>query len=147
MKSQQQHRIGPETDRLQHRAFTVDDAEAFFAINSHPIVMRYTGEPILESLSAAGAAIAAYPDFETVGFGRWACVLKATRTVIGFCGLKYLPDLEVVDVGYRFLPRYWDVDSQPRPALQVWISASRFLVWAKIVGLVLPEKLGINSRA
>lgn len=28
---------------------TVDDAEAFFALDSHPDVMRFTGEPPLES--------------------------------------------------------------------------------------------------
>ena len=26
---------------------------------------------------------------------------------LGFCGLKYLEDLGVVDLGYRFLPQYW----------------------------------------
>ena len=44
---------GPETNRLVHRAFTVADAEAFFAINSNPDVMRFTGEPLLLSLDAA----------------------------------------------------------------------------------------------
>ncbi len=101
------YRTGPETERLRHRAFTVDDAEAFFALNSHEEVMRFTGEARLASLEAAREAIRDYPDFDTVGYGRWACVLKETGAVIGFCGLKYLPDLEVVDVGYRFLPEYW----------------------------------------
>ena len=27
--------------------------------------------------------------------------------MIGFCGLKYLDDLNAVDIGYRFLPEYW----------------------------------------
>lgn len=98
---------GPETSRLQHRAFTMDDAEAFFALNSNPDVMRFTGEPLLQSLDAAKLAIANYPDFDEVGFGRWACVLKETQRVIGFCGLKYLSELNAVDVGYRFLPQYW----------------------------------------
>mgnify|MGYP000252359777 CR=1 FL=1 len=46
------------------------------------------------------AAIEAYPDFRTVGYGRWACVLRATGEVIGFCGLKYLEDLDAVDVAF-----------------------------------------------
>ena len=47
------HRNGPETDRLQHRAFTIEDAEVVYALNSNPDVMRYTGEPLLQSLDEA----------------------------------------------------------------------------------------------
>ncbi len=101
------YRSGPETERIEHRAFTLNDCEAFYRLNSHPEVMRYTGEPPLSSLKEARQGIAAYPDFETVGYGRWACVLKETRAVIGFCGLKHLPELDEVDVGFRFLPEYW----------------------------------------
>lgn len=101
------HLVGPSTDRLHHRALRVEDAEAFYVLNSHPEVLRWTGEPPLESPEAARAAIENYPDFATVGYGRWGCFLKGTQTLIGFCGLKYLPELEAVDVGYRFLPEYW----------------------------------------
>lgn len=102
-----QFRIGPETVRLAHRAMTVDDAAAFYALNSHPDVMRFTGEPPLQSLDEARDALAAYPDFDTHGFGRWGCVLKETGAIIGFCGLKYLDELGEVDLGYRYLPEYW----------------------------------------
>lgn len=101
------HLIGPETRRLRHRAFVIDDADAFLDLNSHPDVMRYTGEPALSSIEQAAEAIETYPDFECVGFGRWASVLKETQTVVGFCGLKYLPEFDLVDVGYRYLPEYW----------------------------------------
>ncbi len=70
------YRTGPTTARLEHRALTADDAEAFFALNSHPEVMRFTGEPPLRSLQEARDAIASYPDFDRVGYGRWACALK-----------------------------------------------------------------------
>lgn len=99
--------VGPDTKRLSHRAMTVDDAVAFYALNSHPEVMRYTGEPPLQSVEEAREMIAAYPDFNTHGFGRWGCVLKETGAMIGFCGLKYLDELGEVDVGFRFLPEYW----------------------------------------
>ena len=101
------HKTGPETERLIHRSLRVEDAEAFFALNSHPDVMRYTGEPAIQSLEEAREAIENYPDFDTFGYGRWGCFLKETQELIGFCGLKYLTELEMVDVGYRFLPEYW----------------------------------------
>lgn len=101
------HKAGPTTERLEQRAMLLDDAPAFYALNSHPDVMRYTGEPPLQSLADAEKAIADYPDFEQIGFGRWGCFYKPTGDLIGFCGLKYLPEFDAVDVGFRFLPQYW----------------------------------------
>lgn len=133
------YRIGPETERLQHRSFTVDDAEVVFALNSHPEVMRYTGEPLIQSKAEARERIANYPDFDEVGYGRWACVLKETQTVIGFCGLKYLSDLEAVDVGYRLLPQFWGRGL----ATEACVASLQFgfdtLQLDEILGLVLPE--------
>jgi RimJ/RimL family protein N-acetyltransferase len=146
--------IGPETERLEHRAFTIDDASDFFALNGNPDVMRLTGEPALPSLDAAREAIANYPDFSDVGYGRWACILKQTRTIIGFCGLKYLPELDVVDVGYRFQPEYWGQGF----ATEACASSLEFgfdtLGLDEIFGFVLPnnfasirvlEKVGMES--
>ncbi len=133
------HRTGPETARLQHRAFTVEDASAFFALNGNPEVMRFTGEPMVPSLDAAREAIAGHPDFETVGFGRWACVLKETQAVIGFCGLKYLADLDEVDVGYRFLPEYWGRGLATEACLASLEFGFTTLRLDHIIGLVLPE--------
>lgn len=133
------YRIGPETERLQHRAFTVDDADAFFALNSNVEVMRYTGESLVPSLEAARQEIAAHPDFGTYGYGRWACVLKETQTIIGFCGLKYLSDLDVVDVGYRFLPQYWGQGFATESCVASLNFGFASLCLDQIVGLVIPE--------
>ncbi|MFG0275674.1 MAG: GNAT family N-acetyltransferase [Phycisphaerales bacterium] len=149
------HRTGPETDRLRHRAFTPDDAPAFFALNSDPEVMRFTGETPVASLGDAAAAIASYPDFETVGFGRWACVRKDTGAVIGFCGLKRLPDLHEVDIGYRLLPAHWGQGF----ATEACAACMRFgferIGLERIIALVLPantrsirvlEKVGLRPE-
>lgn len=136
-----QYRIGPETRRLTLRAFTVDDAEAFFAINSNAEVMRYTHEPLLESVEQARAAIESYPDFETVGYGRWACVLKETQSIIGFCGLKYLSDLDAVDVGYRLLPEYWGQGLATEACKASLEFGFQTLELSEIIGLVLEQNV------
>ena len=133
------YRIGPQTERLEHRAMTVDDSEAFFALNSHPDVMRLTGEPLLQSLDEAREAIVNYPDFDTVGYGRWGCVLKETRSMIGFCGLKYLPEIDAVDVGFRFLPEYWGKGLATEACAACITFGFDVLKLQSIVGLVLPE--------
>lgn len=149
------HRTGPETTRLLHRAFTVDDAAAFFALNGDPEVMRLTGEPLLASVEEARAAIAAYPDFETVGFGRWACVLRESGAVIGFCGLKLLPELDEVDVGYRFLPEYWGQGLATEACRASLAYGFDVLGLTRIIALVLPvngasirvlEKVGMRPE-
>lgn len=102
-----EHRRGPDTARLVMRAFEVGDAEAFFRLNSHPDVIRYTGEAPCGSVEVARAQIGAYADWDRYGIGRWATVHKGTGEVMGFAGLKYLPEFDQVDLGYRFLPQYW----------------------------------------
>ena len=133
------YRTGPTTPRLEHRALTADDAEAFFALNSHPEVMRFTGEPPLRSLEEAVDAIANYPDFDTVGYGRWACVLRDSRAVIGFCGLKYLPELDAVDVGFRFLPEHWGRGIATEACAASIAFGFDVLKLQRIIGLVLAE--------
>ena len=133
------HRTGPDTDRLQHRAFTTEDAEVVFALNGNPEVMRYTGEPMLQSLDEAKHLIANNSDFDEVGYGRWACILKQTQTIIGFCGLKYLPDLDAVDVGYRLLPQYWGRGLATEACMASLQFGFTTLRLDQIIGLVLPD--------
>ena len=46
-------------------------------------------------------------DYKKYGYGRWAVVHKQDARFIGFCGLKYLPKENEVDLGYRFIKAYW----------------------------------------
>ncbi len=59
--------------------------------------------------------------------------------IIGFCGLKHIPELSAVDVGYRFLPEFWGQGF----ATEACAASLRFgfdtLHLDKIIGLVLPE--------
>lgn len=133
------YRTGPTTERLSHRQLGLDDAEAFFELNSDPRVMRFTGEPRCSSLDEARQAIMNYPDFDSTGFGRWGCVLKSTNRVIGFCGLKYLPDLDSVDIGYRLLPEYWGKGYATEACIACLEFGFTVMQLDEIIGLVLPE--------
>lgn len=121
-----------------HRAFEVGDAGALFALNSDPEVMRYTGEAPARSIEAVREAIIEYPDFEAVGYGRWACVLKETGRIVGFCGLKHLDDLGETDIGFRFLPRYWGRGLATEAASACLGYAFQSIGLARVIGLVMP---------
>jgi [ribosomal protein S5]-alanine N-acetyltransferase len=98
-----------ETERLLLREFTDADVEAFFELGHNPLITRYTADPGFTSLDGALASLRERPlaDYQKHGYGRWAVVLKSSGQVIGFAGLKYLEDLQAVDIGYRFLPEHW----------------------------------------
>jgi len=144
-----------ETERLLIREFVEDDADAFFAFNGDPEVMRYTGEPPAESVERVREMIRDYPDYRRHGFGRWAVVFKPHDRVVGFNGLKYLPELDEVDLGYRFRSDYWGMGIATESSLAVVRYGFETLGLERILGLVLPgnaasirvlEKVGMRRE-
>lgn len=97
-----------ETPRLILREFLPDeDAAFFFALNNEPEAIRYTGDPPFESVEAARQFLRHYDQYEKFGYGRWAVLLKPAGAWIGWCGLKYTPELAETDIGFRFFPAHW----------------------------------------
>jgi RimJ/RimL family protein N-acetyltransferase len=98
-----------ETERLILRRFTPDDAEAYFTLVGDPEVNRYTGQTLAQTVEQARQILLDYPirDYEVVGYGRMACIEKSSGKLIGFSGMKYLPDLQETDIGYRFVRDAW----------------------------------------
>lgn len=136
--------ISLHTERLELRAFTLDDAEAYWPLVSDPAVLRYTGETALGSLSEVRELLATRPlrDYDVHGYGRLACVEKATGQLVGFCGLKYLEDLGETDIGYRFLPDCWRKGYATESACAVMHYGAESLGLSRIIGLVEPVNLG-----
>ncbi|WP_299256199.1 GNAT family N-acetyltransferase [uncultured Aquimarina sp.] len=97
-----------ETERLLLRKITLDDKEELFELHSEPDVQIYTGEPVVESIEEIEKAIQTrIDDYKKYGFGRWATFLKNGMQFVGWAGLAYLPEFDEIDLGYRFLPKYW----------------------------------------
>ena len=97
-----------ETQRLRLRKITFEDKDVMFRLYSDPEILRYTGEPLTKSVEEMERAITArIKSYEDEGFGRWATILKENNQFIGWAGLKYLPEFDEIDVGYRFFQEYW----------------------------------------
>lgn len=97
-----------QTPRLILRQFTLDDAGLLLALNSNPEVLKYLHEPLLETEEQALHVLQniILPQYKN-NLGRWAIHLKATNEFIGWCGLKYLAELDEIDLGYRLMQEFW----------------------------------------
>lgn len=97
-----------ETARLILREHTIDDAENAYYLNLDPEVVKYTGDESFKSIDEARNFLGNYTHYEKYGFGRWAVIDKITHEYLGWCGLKYTPELDEFDIGFRFMKKYWN---------------------------------------
>ena len=134
-----------ETERLLLREFDEDDVEPFHTLLSSPDVIRYTLDPgggsknvehTLEILRSHPLA-----DYRNYGFGRWACVDKASGRVIGFAGLKYLEESGEVDLGYRLLPTHWGLGLATEAGRAILHHGFTRLGLTRIIASVVPDNV------
>lgn len=98
-----------ETERLILRRIALEDTADFLDLNSDPEVVRYAENRVMKSLDEAREALIKAPlaDYDKYGYGRLAVVHKDAQEMIGFCGMKYLPELGLNEIGYRYKRRFW----------------------------------------
>jgi [ribosomal protein S5]-alanine N-acetyltransferase len=97
-----------ETSRMILREFHPEDAENLYLLNLDPEVIRYTGDKSFEDISGARTFIQNYDHYRNYGFGRWGMIRKHDLSFLGWCGLKYSPEAEETDIGFRIFRTYWN---------------------------------------
>lgn len=96
-----------ESDRLFFRQFTINDGDLLCDLNSDPEVVKYVHEaPTTKENVQNIIKNIILPQYEKQ-LGRWAVYIKANNEFIGWAGLKYINEKNVIDLGYRFMKRYW----------------------------------------
>ncbi|MFN8712981.1 MAG: GNAT family N-acetyltransferase [Bacteroidota bacterium] len=94
--------------RLDFREIQGSDGGVNFALNTDPDVVRWTGNGAFPSVKACREFYTAYREnYTTYGYARWMATLRDTDECIGWCGLKFLPERNSVDLGYRLFHRFW----------------------------------------
>jgi [ribosomal protein S5]-alanine N-acetyltransferase len=97
-----------QTPRLLLRLFTEDDAPLLYELNLDPEVTKYTYDPIRDTEHARQVLEQVIlPQYALYNYGRWAVHLKKELKFIGWCGLKFIPGKEEIDLGYRFIREEW----------------------------------------
>ena len=133
-----------ETERLLIRPFKMEDIEPSYVMNLDAEVSKYTGDGGVVSKKEIERRIVenVFGDYEKYGFGRLAVELKGENKFIGFTGLKYLGDMNEVDLGYRFMQEYWGQGIATESARACVNLAFNRLGLERIIAMVLPENTG-----
>ena len=99
-----------ETERLCLRRFTVEDAAFILTLLNEPSFLRYIGDKQVRNLEDARQYLLNGPiaSYERHGFGLCLVELKESRTPIGMCGLLKRDELPDPDIGFAFLPAFWN---------------------------------------
>ncbi|WP_144282223.1 GNAT family N-acetyltransferase [Chryseobacterium echinoideorum] len=101
-----------ETERLLLREIIPEDAEAFFAMDSNPEVVKYVGiKPLTKITESVEMIKSIRNQYAENGIGRWAVIKKENHQLIGWSGLKLIKEINnhknIHDLGYRFSPEHW----------------------------------------
>jgi len=133
-----------ETERLLIRPFKLEDVEPSYRMNLDAEASRYTGDGGVVSKAEIERRIVehVFADYEKYGFGRLAVELKAENKFIGFTGLKYLEDMDEVDLGYRFMQAYWGKGIATESAQACIDLGFNTLGLERIIAMALPENKG-----
>ena len=136
-----------ETERLILREFVASDFEAVYDFGSNKEVQKYTGDTLVDSLEDAKELIKNVwlNDYKTYGYGRWATIYKPTDKLIGFAGLKYLPEFHETDIGFRFLPQYWGKGIATEVSKEIITYGFEQLHLKRIIGIAMPENVGSSK--
>lgn len=96
-----------ETERLLLRMPTPDDAPALFRILSDAEFRRYlpAQQPTLEKVEAGVGRMLNH--WAERGYGQWILSPKNSPELLGYCGLRLLPETGEVEILYGIDKPYW----------------------------------------
>jgi RimJ/RimL family protein N-acetyltransferase len=133
-----------ETERLILRHLSSDDAEFMLELLNDPAFIQNIGDRKIRSLEGANTYIQNGPvaSYAKHGFGLYLVQLKETGESMGMCGLIRRDQLDDVDIGYAFLPKFWSKGYATESALAVKEYARDVNGLKRIVAIVDPRNAG-----
>jgi len=133
-----------ETKRLIIRKITIEDAVFILRLVNEPSFASNIGDKGLKNLHDAERFILEgyWTNQECPGHGMFLVELKDEGVSIGGCGLLYRKNLDVTDIGFAFLPEYWNRGFAYEAAEAILKYGRSDLGIAKIVGLTTEDNFG-----
>ncbi len=130
-----------QTDRLNIRRLTLEDAPFILNLLNQPSFLRYIGDKGVRNLEDAARYIETGPlaSYQRFGFGQFLVELKKSGVPIGMCGLLKRDSLPDVDLGFAFLPEYWSQGFAREAATAVMNYGREDLRLRRIVAITSPD--------
>lgn len=99
-----------ETERLSLRQLSLEDAPFILTLLNEPSFLRYIGDKQVRNIEGAEQYLLNGPiaSYQQNGFGLYLVALKDAGTPIGMCGLIKRAELPDVDIGFAYLPDFWN---------------------------------------
>jgi [ribosomal protein S5]-alanine N-acetyltransferase len=131
-----------ETERLTLRHLSPEtDAEFILRLLNEPSFLQYIGDKKVRTLDDARAYIRNGPmkSYEANGFGLLRVGLKENGDAIGICGLIKRDTLPEPDIGFAFLPEYWNKGYAHESAAEVMRHARDVLQLEHLLAITSPD--------
>lgn len=130
-----------ETKRLVLRQMSLGDAAFILELLNDPAFIRFIGDKGVRTLDDAGNYILNGPvaSYKQFGFGLYATELKETGAPIGICGVLKRETLPDPDIGFAFLPAYWNKGYAFESAAAVMDYARTVLQLNRVLAITTPD--------
>ena len=132
-----------ETDRLELRRLTLDDAALMLTVWNDPAFIRYVGDRGVRTVSDARSALrdGALKLYAEHGIGPYRMSRKSDGVAVGICGLFRRDGLPDTDIGFSTLPLYCGQGYGYEAACAVVQHARVDARLSRLTALVAPENL------
>jgi RimJ/RimL family protein N-acetyltransferase len=131
-----------ETERLTLRHLSPHmDAEFILRLLNEPSFLQYVGDKSVRTLDDARGYIRNGPmkSYAENGFGLYRVGLKENESAIGISGLIKRDTLPEPDIGFAFLPEYWNKGYAHESAAEVMRHARDVLRLDRILAITSPD--------
>ena len=97
-----------ETERFILKPAALEDAEFFLELYNSPKFIENVGDRNLRTITDAENYIRDrfFPQIEKLGFGNYVVIRKEDSQKIGAFGIFERDGLDIMDIGFSFLPQY-----------------------------------------
>ena len=131
------------TERLELRPHRAEDADFMVELNSDPEVTRYVPDGPLEGPHQANDLIVKIRNqFMDRKIGRFLVIERQTGKKLGWCGLKWLEDVQEIDLGYRFMRSAWGQGYAFEAAKACLEYGFNSLNFERITAQIMPDNKG-----
>ena len=132
-----------QTQRLNIRPVTIEDAPFILELMNTPKWIKYIGERHVKTVEEAEIYIQekAFPQLEKHGYTNNVVIKKEDNTKLGTCGLYHREDREDPDIGFAFSPTYEGKGYAYEASHQLMINAKNQYGLKELSGYTLEDNL------